>query len=81
MNKRERGEIYGMIAVVALIVTMVFFQPEFKGFLGWEKFLVGIQSMYSICFAILLCKLITYKIENIKRSIFYSIIFSDGFYR
>ena len=38
MNKRERGEIYGMIAVVALIVTMVFFQSEFKGFLGGRSF-------------------------------------------
>ena len=51
MNKRERGEIYGMIAVVALIVTMVFFQPEFKGFLGWEKLLVGI---YNQCIAFVL---------------------------
>lgn len=51
MNKCERGEIYGMIAVVTLIVTIFFFQPEFKGFLGWEKFLVGI---YNQCIAFVL---------------------------
>lgn len=51
MNKRERGEIYGMIAVVVLIVTMVFFQPEFNGFLGWENLLFGI---YNQCIAFVL---------------------------
>ena len=75
MNKRERGEIYGMIAVVALIVTMVFFQPEFKGFLGWEKLLVGIYNQ-CIAFVLPFCFVNLLHIKSkILKEIFFILLF------